>query len=236
MPTASTTARALAREQLTGAILREAREQLATVGPAQLSVRAIAREVGMASSAVYRYFPSRDELLTELLVIGYTELGEQVTAAEAAVVERTDYLARWLAIAHTMRDWCRAHPFDFGLLYGSPVPGYAAPRRTVEPAVRVPLLILDLLRDQHLAGLQLAAATDDPPELHPTLALMREAAGADLSDELVLLGLRAWAGLLGSLTLELFGHLVNAIEDHDTYFAAAVRRLAPVVDPGAGEQ
>lgn len=230
MPTASTSARALAREQLTGAILREARNQLATVGPAQLSVRAIAREVGMASSAVYRYFPSRDELLTELLVIGYTELGEQVAAAEGAV-GRTDYLGRWLAVAHTMRDWCRAHPYDFGLLYGSPVPGYAAPRRTVEPAVRVPLLIFDLLRDQHLAGLDLAAAPDDPPELHPALDQMRAVTGADLSDELVLLGLRAWAGLLGSLTLELFGHLVNAIEDHDTYFAAAAHRLAPVVRP-----
>jgi AcrR family transcriptional regulator len=232
MPTtsgsASQTARAIAREQLTTAILQTAREQLATVGPAQLSVRAVARQVGMVSSAVYRYFPSRDELLTELLIICFDEVGDQVEAAEAAVVDRTDYLGRWLAMAHAFHDWATAHPYDFALLYGSPVPGYVAPRRTVGPATRVTRLLMTLLRDQHDAGESPTPAGPDSAELHASLAGLRAFAGVDLSDELALVGLRAWAGLIGSLTLELFGHLVNAVEDHQTYFDAAARRLAPV--------
>ena len=82
--TAPLTARAVARRELTAAIVASARRQLADIGPAQLSVRAVARDLGMASSAVYRYFPSRDELLTELLVIIYGELADLLESADAA--------------------------------------------------------------------------------------------------------------------------------------------------------
>ena len=87
-PTART-ARAIARAELTGAILERAGVQLAEVGPAALSVRQIARDLEMASSAVYRYFPSRDALLTALIVEGYDDLGEAVEAADAGVGDAT---------------------------------------------------------------------------------------------------------------------------------------------------
>lgn len=228
----SQTARAIARAQLNEAILRSAREQLATVGPAQLSLRAVARQVGIVSSAVYRYFPSRDDLLSELLVICFDEVGERVEKAEAQVTDRNDYLGRWLAISHTFHDWAREHPYDFALLYGSPVPGYAAPERTVEPATRITSLLLALLSDQltvPAAGQTIQRQTVRP-HLHEVLADLRAAAGADLPDEWLLAGLQAWSGLIGGVTLELFGHLVSAIEDHDTYFEAAARRMAPVFD------
>ncbi|HEY5821029.1 MAG TPA: TetR/AcrR family transcriptional regulator [Propionibacteriaceae bacterium] len=225
---ASTSARALAREQLTATILRTARDQLASVGPAQLSVRAVAREVGMVSSAVYRYFPSRDELLTELLVACFDEVGAEVEAA-AASVDRSDHLGRWLAIAHAFRAWSVAHPYDFALLYGSPVPGYAAPARTIGPAGRPPRLIVDLVADQVRAGVEVTPAATDSPDLHTALAGIRTWADDDLPDESVLLALRAWGGLIGALTLELFGHLTNALDDHETYFDAAARRIAPLI-------
>ena len=125
---------------------------------AALSVRAVARDVGMVSSAVYRYFPSRDDLITELLVICYTELAEEVEAAETEVTDRSDRLGRWLAIARTLRRWAVAHPYDYALLYGSPVPGYAAPRRTVEPAARIPRLVIALVSEND------AVPAPRPPE------------------------------------------------------------------------
>ena len=78
MPSAPRTARALARAELTGAILDSAGVQLAEVGPAALSVRQIARDLEMASSAVYRYFPSRDALLTALLIQAFDDMGAVV--------------------------------------------------------------------------------------------------------------------------------------------------------------
>ena len=130
------TARAVARRELTQAIVASARRQLGEIGPAQLSVRAVARDLGMASSAVYRYFPSRDELLTELLVVIYGELADRLEAADAAV-DRADLPARWLALARTLRAWALAAPHEYALLYGSPCRATAPPQATVEPAGRV---------------------------------------------------------------------------------------------------
>jgi AcrR family transcriptional regulator len=225
--TASTSARAIARDQLTRAILASARAQLGTVGPAALSVRAVARDVGMVSSAVYRYFPSRDDLLTELLVICYSELADEVEAAESAVADRSDRIGRWRAVAHAFRGWAVAHPYDFALLYGSPVPGYAAPRRTVEPAVRVPRLVLVLVTEDGGDPGHPSSAVDDD-RLHRALQGIREFAGGDLGDGGVMRALVAWSGLIGSVSLELFGHLAGGIHDYDAWFAATADRLAPV--------
>ncbi|HEY0239092.1 MAG TPA: TetR/AcrR family transcriptional regulator, partial [Friedmanniella sp.] len=213
---ASTSARALARGHLTRAILASARAQLGTVGPTALSVRAVARDVGLASSAVYRYFASRDDLLTALLVACFDEQGEAVEAAEAAVA-RVDLSGRWSAAAHAFRDWAVEHPWDYALLYGSPVPGYVAPAQTVAPATRVARVLMDLLADATSRGVG-PGGPDTEGEgraFHDSVAGVRAFAGRELPDDLLAAGLAAWAGLVGSVTLELFGHLENAVGDRD---------------------
>ena len=70
--------RARNRAALMVAITEEANRQLLEVGPAALSVRSVARELGMASSAIYRYVSSRDELLTLLIVDGYNDMADAV--------------------------------------------------------------------------------------------------------------------------------------------------------------
>lgn len=225
---ASTSARALARDHLTRAILASARSQLGTVGPTALSVRAVARDVGMASSAVYRYFASRDELLTALLVECFDEHGEAVEDA-AAAVDPADLGARWSAVTHAFRAWAVAHPWDYALLYGSPVPGYVAPRQTVEPATRVTRVLLALLADA-AAGDVAAVGTGRAaggPGFHDAVAGVRAFAGTELPDDLLLAGLAAWSGLVGGVTLELFGHLEYAVGDREVWFEALSRRLCP---------
>ncbi len=140
------TARSLAREAVHASILAAARARLTEEGPAQLSLRAVARDVGLVSSAVYRYFPSRDDLLTALLVLDYDELGAAVEAAEAPV-DRSDHVGRWVAACRAVRQWAIGHPGDFALLYGSPVPGYVAPQDTVEPASRTTHVLVRVVTD-----------------------------------------------------------------------------------------
>jgi len=220
------TARALARQELTRAITDAARAQLAEVGPAALSVRAIARELGMASSAVYRYVASRDELLTKLIIVGYTELGDAARGADRAVRRRTDFRGRWQAFAHAVRRWALDHPHEYALIYGSPVPGYAAPRTTVEPATQVLLVLTELLRDIQDHG----AAPEPlpvPRVLHTSMAGMREF-GDGISDDLLVRGMMSWGGLLGSISLELFGHLVGALDDTEAYAETVINRLSIV--------
>ena len=213
------TARAIARRELTAAIVSSARRQVAEIGPAQLSVRAVSRDLGMASSAVYRYFPSRDELLTELLVIIYSELAELLEAADAGC-ERTDLAGRWRVLGSTLRGWAVSAPHEYALLYGSPVPGYAAPEATVAPSARVTGVLVGLARD---LDADLAAAGPRTS----SFADFRVAAGVDLSDEAILRAVTAWGGLLGAISLELFGHLHRAVTDYDAHFALVLERLDP---------
>ena len=143
--------RARVREQLTRQIVDTARRHLVTEGAAGLSLRAVARELGMASSAVYRYVANRDELLTLLIVDAYDALGEAVERAEAKV-PREDIEDRYLATCHAARRWALKSPHEFALIYGSPVPGYAAPETTVGPASRVGRVLIGVLYDAVVTG------------------------------------------------------------------------------------
>jgi AcrR family transcriptional regulator len=221
------TARERARVELTRAILDSARAQLAAVGPAALSVRAVARDLGMASSATYRYFRTRDELLTALIIESYDELGEAVERADAAVTRRADLAGRWRAICHAVRTWAVANPHEYALLYGSPVPGYAAPETTIAAASRVPLTLLRLTHDAEAAGRPLGAAVGQVSTAQvETMAGIRAVTDLTISDERLVRSLIAWATLFGHVSLELFGHMHNAVLDYETHFATVVDVLA----------
>lgn len=221
------TAREHARAELTRAILASGRRQLAEVGPAALSVRAVARDLGMASSATYRYFRSRDELLTALLIEAYDELGEAVETADRAMPDRCDLAGRWRAVCGAVRDWARANPHEYALLYGSPVPGYAAPEATVPAASRVPLTLLTLAGDAEADGRALGApALPVPPAEVAALQGIRDLTDVAISDQRLVRSLVAWATLFGHLSLELFGHMYRGVLDYDAHFAQVVDTLA----------
>lgn len=219
------TARAVARAELSRAILDAASAQLAEVGPAGLSLRAVARDLQMASSAVYRYFATRDVLLTALLVRAYDDLGATAEAADAGQPP-DDLSGRLTAVAHAVRDWARAHPHEYALLYGSPVPGYVAPHDTVTPATRVTGVLLGVVADAVAAGVgpapgTVAASSAEAEALAPISASVDPA----LPPTTTARALAVWATLIGQVSLELFGHLENAVLDHDVHFDHVVAQL-----------
>src|SRR5689334_17359631 len=129
---ATKTARELARMELTQAIKDEARRQLAVDGPQKLSLRSISRALEMVSSSLFRYFPSRDDLLTALIIDAYNAMGQAAEdAAQGAPREA------WIAACHAVRAWAKQNPHEYALIYGSPIPGYKAPQETVAAAARV---------------------------------------------------------------------------------------------------
>jgi AcrR family transcriptional regulator len=182
----------------------------------------------MASSAVYRYFPSRDDLLTALIVEAYDDLGAAAEAADRAVRRRGDLAGRWMAICRAVRAWALAHPHEYGLIYGSPVPGYAAPTDTVGPATRVAALLIAVLDDAVAAGTDVP---DDPvpARVRRDLRVMQDQFAPDLPTPLLLRGMLAWSSLFGAVTFELFGHLHNVVDDHETYFDHQMAGLARYV-------
>jgi AcrR family transcriptional regulator len=213
--------RARARAQLLADVSRVARSHLAECGAPGLSVRAIARDLGLASSALYRYYPSRDALLTQLIIESYDELGDAVERAESAV-DRHDLAGRFRASAHAVRDWARMNPNEYALIYGSPVPGYAAPQDTVDPATRVTTVLAGILADVDIGGVSLRLPTTMPESLRGQLDAMTEALGEQIHPLVLLLGVTVWAKLFGMVSFELFGTFTTVFDDADELFAASL--------------
>ncbi|MDF4249123.1 TetR/AcrR family transcriptional regulator [Streptomyces sp. WMMB303] len=225
-------ARQRARGEITEAIKEEARRQLAEQGASRLSLRAVARELGVASSALYRYFPSRDDLLTALITDAYDALG---AAAEEALAEAESagdtHLVRWRAVCRAVRGWSLAHPHEYALLYGSPVPGYAAPSATIRPASRAGLALLRVLSDAYAVGALRAparAAAAPEPVLRDTERLVAELA-VPLPPAVAAEAVAVWAQLFGLVGFELFGQFANVIDAGDAFFDHAAERLADQV-------
>lgn len=228
MTDAPQTAREVARAELTAAILDSARTQLAQVGPAALSVRAVARDLGMVSSAVYRYFATRDALLTGLIVEAHDDLGEAVEAAEAAV-RRGDLRKRFRAAAHALRDWARSHPHEYALCYGSPVPGYAGSGEATTSATRATLVLLQVVGDAELGGRRGGPARVSAAE-KASVKPVSESVDPTLSPASTVRALAVWATLVGHVSLELFGQLEGSVLDADAHFATVVDLIAADLD------
>jgi len=231
---AGRTARERARAELTREIKQEARRQLAAHGAQGLSLRAVARELGMVSSAIYRYFPSRDELLTALIIDAYDVLGEAAEAADSGVPE-PDIRGRWRATCGAVRSWALAHPHEYALIYGSPVPGYQAPQATVASAIRVVRVLGAILAGVRTPAPGLAAGPPLPPPLAEQVVVVADAVAPGVPAPLIARGLIAWTQLFGMVSFELFGQFVGSLDPADAFFAYAVDQMADVIGlPAAG--
>jgi len=209
-PNAAQTARERARAELTREIRQEARRQLAEAGANGLSLRAVARELGMVSSALYRYYPSRDDLLTALIIDAYNAIGaaaeaaaHQVGAARAGTGAGPPARETWAAACRAIRAWAVANPHEYALIYGSPVAGYRAPEATIGPASRVPLAFAAILEDA--------------------------VASASVPADMLVRATIAWTQLFGMISFELFGQFVGSFEPADAFFDHAVAQLAAFI-------
>lgn len=234
------TPRALARERMMADIVRIGREHLAAHGAAALSLRAVARDLGVVSSAVYRYVASRDELLTLLVVQGYTELGDAVDAALDQVPGNGTggHRRQFGALAAAVRDFAHRETAVYALLFGAPVPGYAAPaERTTGPGTRVVVRLVRLVVDAHRAGeLQEPPAVPMGPGLAADLDRIRRdplimptepVATTPFPTELAARVLLVWPALFGAVSWEVFGQFgAGTLTDPAALFEHSVELLA----------
>jgi AcrR family transcriptional regulator len=201
---------------------------------------------------LYRYFPSRDDLLTALIVDAYGALADAAESADAgsiaagsaaagsaaagsaaagsAEVPGDDPRGRLRGVCAAIRAWARANPHEYALIYGSPVPGYSAPRITIESAARIPLALLRIIRASQSAGGPRAETQSSHPPLSPVLAAQMRAVADQFAPELAehaLAGaLLAWTQLFGVISFELFGQLVGSADPSDDFFDYAVETMA----------
>ncbi|MFV2195028.1 TetR/AcrR family transcriptional regulator [Nocardiopsis sp. LOL_012] len=233
------------RAEFAAEITEVARRHLAEHGAAGLSVRAVTRELGIAPSAVYRYFPNRDALLTALIVAAYEGVGDAAREAEAAV-GRDDLARRWTAVFRGVRGWALEHPHEYALIYGSPVPGYAAPQDTTEPATQVVLLLARIAFDASRGpGLVPSGLPPAPAAVRADVEALiaRMSADTDPEQAEVLTGsppetalgvIDAWTALFGTVSFELFGQYDRVVEARAAHLDHQARLTARAVGiPGA---
>ena len=221
--------RARVRAEMTSEIKAVARRHLQTDG-ANLSLRAVARDMGMVSSALYRYFASRDDLLTALIIDAYNALGDAVEKADAQVTDRAELRARWLAVVGAVRHWALSNQAEYALLFGSPVPGYAAPADTIAAAARTPVTLLQILADGYDRG-ELVPVPDPglSGALRHDLAGVSGAVAPGVPEDLLLRGMVGWTQLFGAVSFELFGQLNNVIEARAEYFDRQMQVMADLI-------
>ena len=225
--------RARARAELLADVSRIARSHLAASGAAELSVRAVARELGVASSALYRYYPSRDALLTRLIIDAYDELGTAVESADAAVA-RHELADRFRAICNAVRDWASANPHEYALIYGTPLVGYSAPPDTIDPALRVARVLIVLAADIEPTDRLLRSSAPLEATLVGQLARANELAGVDADLDVLALGVELWAQLFGFVSFELFGTFQNSFDPADSLFRHQVESAISAFGLGVG--
>jgi AcrR family transcriptional regulator len=220
-----------ARDRIEAEIIEIGRRHLITEGAAGLSLRAVARDLGMVSSAVYRYVPSRDDLLTLLLVDAYSELADAVDCAAASGGNPADAASggnwqdRVVAMAHAARAWAVGQPARWALLYGSPVPGYRAPAEiTVEPGTRVVAALIGAVADGIVAGDVPDPKDRLPQPLSRDFAAVRAEYGFPGGDRAMLKCFMLWATLVGAISLEVFGQYgADTLTDARPVFDGQIR-------------
>ncbi len=214
---------------MTAEILAVASAHVARDGAAALSLRSIARDLGMAPSALYRYFDGRDALLSALILDAYEALARTAErAADQAEQESADDAERWLSVPRALRLWALEHPHQWGLIFGTPVPGYEAPQDTVEPYARVAAALVRPLVAAKEAG-RLRPDDQARPvsdELRAAVAPVSDGLLPGMAVEKVVMALQAWTAIIGTISLEVFGHWRNTVWEPGLLFEATIRRLA----------
>jgi AcrR family transcriptional regulator len=219
------------RERLRQATVEEikavARAQMAAGGTASVTLRAIAREMGVTPSALYRYFGSRDELVTALVTSAYDALADAMEAA-VATVPAGRHAERVQTAFGAFRRWGLEQPTEFALIFGSPIPGYQAPEETRPAGERYTGLLLRLLVEAHHAGAlrQERLARRVPALLERQLVAFRDRQDLPgLPVPVLAFALSAWVRLHGVVALEVFGHLRPAVGDGGPLFEQEVEAI-----------
>jgi hypothetical protein len=159
-----------------------------------------------------------------LIIEAYDSLGDVAEGAVAASAGQPDG-ERWVVTAQAVREWALARPHEYMLLYGTPVPGYAAPDDTVAPGTRVTLALLSIVRDARTGGrlAQPAHALAVPPRLTDDLERLATIVELDVPSSTFVAVLAAWTQLFGLLSFELSNQTRGVVEDHAALLAATAR-------------
>ena len=245
------------RERLRAELIRDIKStalaHLREHGADGLSLRAVARDLGVSAPGLYRYYSGRDDLLTVLIADSFHDLADHMLVALGADASQLSGIDRhpprppqtvdagatpgdrMKVIARAYRAWCLEHPHEFGLIYGDPIPGYAAPEGgvTVEANRRVATTLLRPIVDGWVAGsirIPDAFSGDLGAGARQLAEEIESVIGEEVPIGLAGLTLSLWAWLHGLVSLEVFGqfHWIYPDSAEPLFEAALTAQLTSV--------
>jgi AcrR family transcriptional regulator len=218
------------KEKLHESTRREIKEiawnQIAVTGVSTLSLRSIAREMGMTAPALYRYFPSRDDLVTALIIDAFDSFTQFLETARDAL-PAYDYEGRLQAVCQAYRQWAISFPQRYSLIFGTPVPGYEMDDSSGPAAQRGFLVLLGVVGEANRAGkFQLPAEYIAlPQELLARYEILQQL-GMPYSARDIHIALSVWCRMHGMVSLELFGYLPSFLaESRDDFIRVEITQL-----------
>jgi AcrR family transcriptional regulator len=204
-----------------------ARQQMAEGGTASISLRGIARALDLTAPALYRYYPSAEDLITALIVDGFNGLADTLEAAEAES-EGQPLQTRLMSVLMAYRAWALAHPTDFQLIYGNPIPGYVAPADVTVPAVvRTFIPSVRLVELALRSGVLRPQAPYDriPPQIEAHEAALIAHAGYPIQTLSYHLVMILWSQMHGIIMLELYHHIGPNVADVEAFYCTTLHNL-----------
>lgn len=230
------TRRELQREENIKDIKATARRHMAEQGTAAISLRAIARDLDMTAPAIYRYFPSLDDLITALIVDAFNASADALEAAEAEQ-PRDDYYGRLKAIFMAYRQWAIDNKAEFELIYGNAIPGYHAPGEITIPAARRSYIpVGTAINDAIQAGaLKLTSKyTHMRPTVLEFIAKFIAVEQYPITPEEIILLAHLWSTAHGMIMLEIHGHFAPIVGDCQGYYEDTISEILQEVGLSPG--
>src|SRR5512139_3827821 len=212
-------------------ITETARRILVEQGPEAVTLRAIAREMGMTAPALYRYFGSHQELVRSLVGGVFSELTAAIRRA-LGTVESRDMTGKFMVACYEFRRWALDHRREYSLIFGSPLPGLEVDRDDLatecvrEFGTTFLTLFVELWSKRPFP---VPADDEIDPRLREQLARYRSGVGVELPLGTFLVYLDCWVRLQGLVSLEVFGHLDFALDDPAPMFDRTLIDLAAMI-------
>lgn len=210
-----------------------ARTLLVNHGAQGVTLRAIAREIGITAPALYRYYESFEDLIRHVCADICADLADELAVRIAELAE-DDTPGRVFAVCRGFRHWAIRHPREFGLVFATPsAPPSTGPH---DPFGRIFLTVAGRL----LATRELVVPPDPevPEGLRADLEVFRTTlldslgdTGVDVPEHVFSLGLaytmlRFWVRLYGQVALEVFGRFPFPVADAEPMFESMVAEVA----------
>ncbi|MDI5962489.1 TetR-like C-terminal domain-containing protein [Streptomyces sp. SL13] len=212
-------------------ITRQAVRRLAGRRSVDLDLAAVSAAAGTDPERARESFPGTWDLLTALVLDAYNAMSDSAEAAAArARAEDASPVGRWTAICLGVRGWALAHPDEYALIWGQPVPGYSAPPETMAAGARTVLALLDVLRDAHASGT--AVRLDDAPlpdGMRANVSALSDGLLKGLPDPVIARMLVAWTQLHGMVAFEVYGHIAGVAADPAAFFSYAAAAMGTYV-------